>query len=63
MTTKHFAIISSLLLLIATGVQAQSGSDTSKTKSSQKNTRLEHQKRSPLMPKHFYHLIKQLYDG
>jgi len=36
MTTKHFAILSSFLLLIATGVQAQSGSDTTKTKSTQK---------------------------
>ena len=33
MTTKHFTLISSLLFLLAFGVQAQSGSDTTKTKS------------------------------
>ena len=33
MTTKHLTLISSLLFLLAFGVQAQSGSDTTKTKS------------------------------
>lgn len=47
MTTKHFALITSLLFFIATGVQAQSGIDTEKTKSTEKKYQAHPPKTKP----------------
>lgn len=53
MTTKHFTLISSLLFLIATGVQAQSGPDTAKTKSTEKKYQAKAPKTQPFDAKAF----------
>lgn len=47
MTIKHFALITSLLFLIATRVQAQSGADTAKTKSTEKKYQAKPPKTKP----------------
>jgi L-ascorbate metabolism protein UlaG (beta-lactamase superfamily) len=47
MTIKHFALFTSLLFLIATGVQAQSGADTAKTKSTEKKYQAKPPKTKP----------------
>lgn len=47
MTIKHFTLFTSLLFLIATGLQSQSGADTAKTKSTEKKYQAKPPKTKP----------------